>query len=102
MELTPWREYKHVSEYLAYVRPRIAAQGVDDSMDARIWYRGFRLALQRRISLRAPIPGRKRCDGYLERLKQFRPGRGTDAAYLRRFAQRGASCLDRVAQLRIA
>jgi hypothetical protein len=95
VQTVPWREYRFVSEYLAYIRPRLNAVATDDSVDARIWYRGFRLALNRRISLRTPSAGRKQCDSYLERLKQFRfPSSKADATYLRSFASRGASCLD--------
>jgi hypothetical protein len=91
--------YKHVHEYLEYVRPRLVAirQG-EDSVDARRWLRDFHKAMHRRISSHAAGIGRKWSDGYLERLGQFcpQPQRSTraDAAYLRRFAQRGASCLD--------
>lgn len=92
VRLKPWREYQFVVDYLSYVRPRLAACKVDNSVDARIWYRKFAQALHRRITLRAPSAGRKYCDSYQERLKQF--GRKVDAGYLRKFAQRGASCLD--------
>ena len=46
--------YTHTREYLAYVRPRLTAIRNDtvvaSSVDARVWYRGFMLALHRRIS----------------------------------------------------
>jgi hypothetical protein len=97
----------HMSKYLEYVRPRLEAlRNGEDSVDARIWLRNFRVALNRRISSHIPgRSGRKFCESYLERLKQWenrRPeyyqlGRGNkhvvDAEYLRRFAARGASCL---------
>jgi hypothetical protein len=93
VDTTRWN-YAHVREYLAYVRPLLALiRAGHDSTDAAIWLRKFRAALDRRISLKAGVPlERKRCDSYLERLGQF--PRSTDAAYLRRFAARGASCLD--------
>ncbi len=88
VDTTPWR-YEHVRDYLTYVRACLA--GLDDSAGAQRWYRAFRKALHMRISAKCPVAGRKRCDSYLERMGQFR--RDTDAAYLRRFAARGASCL---------
>lgn len=92
---TTW-SYGHVHDYLTYIRPRLNAirNGADD-VDARIWRRKFLKALHTRISLKAahpPVPRRKHCDSYLERLQQF--ARTTSADYLRRFASRGASCLD--------
>lgn len=87
-----WTEYKFVSEYLGYVRPRLAAVKTKNSTEARIWYRQFIKALHRRISLRNPASGRKQCDSYLERMGQSR--RCSDAGYLRQFARRGASALD--------
>jgi len=89
-----WR-YQHVSEYLSWAKPRLKAihKGNEWSTDARIWYRKFKQALHRRITLKIPPMGRKQCDSYLDRLKQL--PRGTDEGYLRRFARRGASCLDR-------
>ncbi len=89
---TPFK-YAHVHEYLSYVRPRIEAirQG-ESSVNARMWLCDFRKALNRRISSHACGTGRKWCDSYLERAGQF--PRSTDAAYLRTFASRGASCLD--------
>lgn len=89
-----WR-YQHVAEYLNWAKPRLAAIATgEDSTDARIWLRKFRAALHARINLKtaSAIPQRKRCNSYLERMGQF--PRSTDAAYLRRFAQRGASALD--------
>ena len=93
VDTTPWK-YTHVSEYLAWARPRVQAihKGNEWSVDARIWYRKFRKALHTRISSKAPRAGRKQCDSYLERMGQF--PRGTDSGYLRAFASRGASCLD--------
>lgn len=91
VSLRPWR-YQHTGEYLAYVRPRLAAmRNGADTVEARVWRRKFERALHRRISGKVPVAGRKRCDSYLERMGQFR--RDTDAGYLRRFAARGASCL---------
>ena len=99
-----WK-YAHVTDYLAYVRPRLdairAGQYADD-VDARIWYRKFIKALHTRITLKVAIAqGRKHADGYLERLGQFTRRDGwqsrqnkIDAGYLRQFAARGASCLD--------
>lgn len=90
-----WR-YEHVHDYLAYVRPRLAAlrNGVND-VDAQIWRRKFLKALHTRISLKNAhqVARRKYCGSYLERLQQF--SRSTSATYLRGFASRGASCLDR-------
>jgi hypothetical protein len=88
----PWPGYQFVSEYVRYIKPRLQACDFDNSIEAKQWHREFTQALQRRITLRAPIAGRKQSHSYLERLKQF--GRNVDAGYLRRFAQRGASCLD--------
>lgn len=88
-----WIGYQFVTEYLTWTRPRFAAirEGFD-SIDARNWRRKFRLALNRRITLKAGAEvGRKRNDGYRERLRQF--PRSTDSNYLRQFAQRGASTL---------
>lgn len=93
-----WK-YDHVSEYLAYIRPRLDAlhtgKYAGDS-DAIIWLRKFVKALHTRISLKVQGPcGRKHSHGYLERLRmtQF-PGNRADSGYLRQFASRGASCLD--------
>lgn len=92
-----WQSYQHVSEYLAWCRPRFAAiraGGLSDreATAAAQWIRKFREALHRRITLKVGSEqGRKRCDSYLERMGQF--PRNTDNAYLRRFARRGASTL---------
>lgn len=86
-----WPGYRYVSEYLAYIRPRLplAWAGVSES---RNWHQDFRRALDRRITLKGGAEqGRKRVDAYLARLRQFPAG--TDGAYLRRFAARGASTL---------
>jgi len=97
-----WR-YAHVGEYLAYIRPRLTALQTGeyaDDPDARAWQRKFVKALHTRISLKVAdtggrCNGRKFSHGYLERLKMTRfPGSRADAGYLRRFADRGASCLD--------
>lgn len=95
VQTAPWR-YSCVHEYLTYIQPRLAAlrDGADD-MDARLWRRRFREALDTRISLKTahPVARRKHCDSYLERLTMAKhPKSSTD--YLRRFASRGASCLD--------
>jgi hypothetical protein len=94
----PWR-YQHAGDYLSYVKPRLDAirdeELLASDVDARIWYRKFVKALHVRISLKMPTGGRKYCDSYLERMRQFRKGtKGTDSGYLRQFASRGASCLD--------
>lgn len=100
---SPFR-YAHVHEYLTYVRPRLAAirekTEAGESVEARIWLRGFIGALNNRINSHLPERGRKYSHSYLERFKQWRrcgkPGTETvDAGYLRQFARRGASCLDR-------
>ena len=101
-----WDGYQFVGMYLAFARPRLDAirQG-ETSVNARIWREDFRLALNRRITLKgAPETGRKYNDSYLQRLRQFPYRLGVDrplnpwtpvcdAAYLRRFAQRRASTL---------
>ena len=94
----PWR-YFHIHEYLAYIRPRLAALRKTEWLqdpDACIWRREFLLALNRRISLKCnAIPvGRKWCDSYLERLRGALRIRRANRRYLLDFAQRGASCLD--------
>jgi hypothetical protein len=89
-----WPKYEYVADYLAIVRPRIAAikQG-ENSAAAQRWKREFTRALQRRITLKvAGERSRKQCDSYLQRLGQFPRNTGSD--YLRRFAQRGASTLN--------
>ena len=90
---TQWAGYQFVDKYLAWARPRIEAiRAGETSVNARIWRRNFCLALNRRITLKgAPETGRKQNDSYRQRLNQF--PRSTDAAYLRRFASRGASTL---------
>lgn len=88
-----WPGYRHVNEYLNWVKPRLLAiKAGEQSREAQHWQREFVEALQRRIALKgAAETGRKQCDGYLERLNQF--SRATDRNYLKRFAQRGASTL---------
>ena len=88
-----WTGYQFITDYLAFATPRLAAiKAGEQSVNARIWHRKFVQAMQRRITLKGGSEtGRKRNDGYLERLGQF--PRATDAAYLRRFASRGASTL---------
>jgi hypothetical protein len=85
--------YDHVREYLAYVRPRIAAlRAGENSVDARIWLNKFRIALDRRITLKVAAPtGRKYADGYLDRLRMM--GHVHDESYLKKFARKGASAL---------
>jgi hypothetical protein len=93
VDCSVWR-YDHVHDYLEYVAPRILAiQNGADGVNAHQWLKDFRKALNRRISLKVDaVRGRKYCDSYLERFRQF--PQCTDAGYLRRFASRGASCLD--------
>lgn len=92
-----WR-YQFISDYLKHVKPRLAAirAGALKKVNAQIWYREYQHALDRRISLKATSRkvGRKHCHSYLERLGMALAGRKASAAYLRSFAQRGASCLD--------
>lgn len=95
VDTSVWR-YERVRDYLAYIRPRLdAIRAGENSADARIWKRKFIDALNRRIGMKVSrAGGRKYCDSYLERLRgiaRVNPGR----TYLVRFAQRGASCLDR-------
>lgn len=93
VDTAPWR-YAHVHDYLSYVREplRVIAAG-ENSADARSWLRGFRKALDRRISMKVGLPPwRKMADGYLERLRMMHHVH--DEAYLRRFAARNASALD--------
>ena len=88
-----WTGYQFVTDYLSFAKPRLEAirQG-ENSVNARVWRQDFRLALNRRITLKGSAEhGRKQCDSYLQRLSQF--PRSTDSNYLRRFAQRGASTL---------
>lgn len=90
-----WR-YEHVHVYLNYIAPPLAIiRSGERGHDARIWHRKLIDALHRRINLKVAnrCHGRKWCDSYLERLGQF--GKNVDAGYLRQFASRGASCLDR-------
>ncbi len=92
---SPW-SYQHVADYLRFVRPRLdAIRYGEDSTSARVWLRQFRIALNRRITekVASACAERKRCDSYLERMRQFK--RSADSAFLRRFAARGASGLDR-------
>lgn len=94
-----WPGYKYVAEYLAWAKPRIEAiRSGESSVEARIWLKDFRKAMNKRITYRNVAPkGRKYSDGYLERLGQFvRRSDGkrmADATYLRQFARAGASCL---------
>jgi len=94
--------YSHVRQYLTYVRPRLAAlksgRNGGLSVEAGCWYRRFRDALHKRVSSHAVSQGRKYADGYLDRLRMADVKCGPenarpDAAYLRRFAERRASCL---------
>lgn len=88
--------YVYVHEYLAYAQPRIAEiRAGNVSVNARIWHRDFMRALHRRISSRVRVDGRKQSDSYLERLRMALSARNANAGYLRTFASRGASCLDR-------
>ncbi len=103
VRVRPFR-YDHVTEYLRYVKPRLTALRTGrhggGSIEAQWWHREFVAAPNRRISSHTGRRGRKYSDGYLERLKMAdvkcgpenkRPGE----LYLRMFASRGASCLDR-------
>jgi hypothetical protein len=89
-----WPGYRHVTEYLNYIKPRLdAIRNGENSVNAHHWYREFIRALHRRISLKVTREtGRKQCPGYLSRLRQF--PRSTERAYLRRFAARRASTLN--------
>lgn len=87
-----WPGYAHVSEYLEWAKPRLATIKQAKALGSARWQRDFILALHRRITLKVGgEQGRKRCDSYLQRMDQF--PRSTEAIYLRRFAQRGASTL---------
>jgi hypothetical protein len=87
-----WPGYKFVADYLAYAKPRLAAQ--DGSVAANRWYREFLKALNERITLKGGAEkGRKCCHSYLERLGNALGGRNPNAAYLRQFAAKGASAL---------
>lgn len=94
-----WQGYQYVSEYLAYIRPRLLALASgNDTLNARQWKRDFILALHRRITLRTGRPqGRKQSVHYLDRLAQFRSRQDgqflANASYLRDFARRGADTL---------
>lgn len=94
-----WTSYQFVAEYLAFVKPRLEAiKAGKNSVDAHRWHRDFIEALHRRITLKgAGESGRKQTDSYLQRLGQFssnpEDNHFADAAYLRRYAQRGASML---------
>jgi len=89
----PWR-YEHVHFYLGYAQPRLAAiRAGESSVDARVWLRDFRRALDRRINLKVGMPRwRKLCDSYLERLRGMKHVK--DVEYLRDFARCGASALN--------
>lgn len=103
-----WVGYRLVHEYLEFAKAGFGNKGVrtwwgGDRLTAEEWSREFRKALHRRIYLRVEPPkGRKFCDSYVERLKQFvnrgiHAERGkkhsAEAAYLRLFAQKGACTL---------
>ena len=61
---TPF-QYRHVHEYLSYVKPRIEAiRAGNDTVDARIWHRGFVAALHNRISSHLAHDGRKHAPEY--------------------------------------
>lgn len=67
--------YQHVHEYLSYVAPRLKAiRDGENSINARQWLRDFRIALDRRINLKAESrpAWRKLCDSYQDRLKGMR------------------------------
>lgn len=89
-------DYRHVHDYLSCARPRLEAiRNGEDSVNARIWLKAFRTALDRRINLKTgSVPcWRKLCDSYQERLAIARCGRNPTASYLRNFANVGASAL---------
>lgn len=93
VQTAPWN-YDHMRAYLDYVKPRLAAiKAGENSADSHIWMQKFRVALDRRITLKvsASKAERKRCDSYLERMGQF--GKNVNGQYLRQFSARGASCL---------
>jgi hypothetical protein len=89
-------EYKFVSEYLKWIRPRLEAiRAGNDTVDARIWHKDFMRAMHRRISSHLPASGRKFADSYLERLRIANwKGNKQTASYFRTFAARNASALD--------
>lgn len=91
--VTPF-QYGHVKDYLGYIKPRIEAiRAGNNTVDARVWQRDFLKALHNRIYSRSSPPVvRKRSHSYLERLQGMK--HVTDAAYLRSFSARGASCLE--------
>lgn len=89
-------QYQHVHDYLAWAQPRIEAiRNGEDSVNARIWLRDFRMALDRRINLKTgTVPKwRKLSNGYQERLNHIRRDNRCGIAYLRNFANVGASAL---------
>ena len=96
-----WPGYRHVAEYISYIKPRLAAIASGErSADATRWYREFIGALHRRIAHKIAQPwGRKHHFGYTDRLEQYREWRNgrrvvwCKAVDLRHFAARGASTL---------
>jgi hypothetical protein len=86
--------YSHVHDYLSWIQPRLAAiSNGENSVNAQIWLKKFRQALDRRINLKVkPEHWRKLNDSYLERLRGM--SHVKDANYLRKFAQTGASALN--------
>lgn len=83
---TPFH-YDHISAYLGWIRPRLAAIRAGlDTVEAHQWRKDFLKAMHHRISSHLPEAGRKHCYSYLERLKgtRFQGSRYT-AADLRTF-----------------
>lgn len=85
--------YQHVHDYLGYVAPRLKAiRDGENSVNAQIWLRDFRKALDRRINLKTGQPSwRKLCDSYQERLGNMRHVH--DVGYLKDYARTGAGAL---------
>jgi hypothetical protein len=97
---TQWPGYRFIHEYLLWARAGFNNKGVTtwwagDRLTADQFRKEFIVALHNRIYLRMKPPkGRKYASCYLERLRQWKfPGAKVDAAYLRRFAKKGASAL---------
>lgn len=97
----PFR-YAYVNEYLTYAKPRIEAIRTGlaggNTINAYHWNKTFIKALHTRISSHIIRQGRKHSHGYLERLKMTNVKCGPEnkrpnADYLKRFSNRGASCL---------
>ncbi len=101
-----WTTYEFVHLYLEWARPRLAAlRDGENSVNARIWRNDFRRALNRRITLKGRAEtGRKYCDSYLQRLRQFPYRLNVDrplnpstpvcgSAFLESYAKRRASTL---------